>query len=269
MRTMKPLLLILLTVATLLAAGCATGPRETPVRLTLLTYNIHHGAGMDRKLDLQRIAALIDSQKPDWVALQEVEDQTSRTKHVDQTAELARLTGLNGFFAKAFDFSGGGYGNATLSRHPRITSTVTQLPLSGEPRCFTDSLIAIPNLPEPIHFIATHLDVDHPAGREKQVKAILTHVGQLSPGAPVILAGDFNATPEEAPITLLLATPGWIDATSKSGNTIPSDRPTSKIDYILIHPGNTACRVITARVIEEKVASDHRPVACTLELVPK
>ena len=40
--------------------------------LRILSYNIHHGEGMDGKLDLPRIASVITSVQPDIVALQEV-----------------------------------------------------------------------------------------------------------------------------------------------------------------------------------------------------
>ena len=41
--------------------------------LRLVAYNIHHGEGMDGKLDLERIARVIAAEKPDLVALQEVD----------------------------------------------------------------------------------------------------------------------------------------------------------------------------------------------------
>lgn len=45
-----------------------------------LVHNIHHGEGVDRKLDLPRIAGVIKSVKPDLVALQEGDQGTERTK---------------------------------------------------------------------------------------------------------------------------------------------------------------------------------------------
>ena len=38
-----------------------------------MTYNIHVGIGMDKKLDLPRIAAVINHEHPDLVGLQEVD----------------------------------------------------------------------------------------------------------------------------------------------------------------------------------------------------
>jgi endonuclease/exonuclease/phosphatase family metal-dependent hydrolase len=44
---------------------------------------------MDKKLDLGRIAAVIKTQHPDLVGLQEVDRGVQRTQHIDEIAELA------------------------------------------------------------------------------------------------------------------------------------------------------------------------------------
>ena len=62
--------------------------------MRILTYNIHHGEGLDGRIDLPRIAAVIAAQRPDLVALQEVDRNARRSGGVDQAAELGRLTGL-------------------------------------------------------------------------------------------------------------------------------------------------------------------------------
>lgn len=63
-----------------------------PLEIRILSYNIHHARGMDDKLDLPRIAAVISSVQPDLVSLQEVDQNVTRSENVDQPAELARLT---------------------------------------------------------------------------------------------------------------------------------------------------------------------------------
>src|SRR5215207_9900780 len=76
-----------LAALTLVTGGCGQSqpPRERvavvagPLRLTVVTYNIHHGEGTDKKLDLPRIAEVIRRCEPDFVALQEVDNGTRRT----------------------------------------------------------------------------------------------------------------------------------------------------------------------------------------------
>ena len=104
----------------------ADGKAGAPTRLRVLTYNIHHGEGLDKRLDLERIARIIRSTEPDLVAVQEVDYKTKRTNNLDTPAELAKLTGLHAYFAKAMDYQGGQYGQLILSRHP-LTDTKTHL----------------------------------------------------------------------------------------------------------------------------------------------
>src|SRR5882724_9651944 len=68
-------------------------------KLRVMTYNIHVGVGMDKRLDLQRIADVINQEHPDLVGLQEVDRGVTRTQSVDEIAELARLTQMEYAFA--------------------------------------------------------------------------------------------------------------------------------------------------------------------------
>ena len=101
-----------------LSSVCARSDAAEPRSLRVLCYNIHHGEGVDGKLDLARIARVIRSVDPTIVALQEVDSRTTRTDRVDQPAELARLTDMKVVFEKNIEFGGGEYGNAVLSKLP-------------------------------------------------------------------------------------------------------------------------------------------------------
>ena len=79
---------------------------HVPARVRVLTYNIHHGEGMDGRIDLVRQAEILNREAPDLVALQEVDRGTKRSGGVDQLAELGRLTGLTPTFGRAIDFQG-------------------------------------------------------------------------------------------------------------------------------------------------------------------
>jgi len=69
-----------------------------PVRVRILTYNIHHGEGVDAKLDIARIAAVIRSANPDFVAVQEVDVRTARVAGADFAHQLAARSGLHAVF---------------------------------------------------------------------------------------------------------------------------------------------------------------------------
>jgi hypothetical protein len=58
--------------------------------LRVMTYNIHVGVGMDKKLDLPRIAGVINVQHPDLVGLQEVDRGVARYSKKKLLITLAR-----------------------------------------------------------------------------------------------------------------------------------------------------------------------------------
>jgi endonuclease/exonuclease/phosphatase family metal-dependent hydrolase len=82
------------------------------------------------------------------------------------------------------------------------------------------------------------------------------------------LGGDFNATPEESPLAAF--TSPWLNPKKHGTNTgtIPAAAPTREIDFILLKPAanQPAPTVLRSEVIEEKVASDHRPIVMELQI---
>jgi endonuclease/exonuclease/phosphatase family metal-dependent hydrolase len=110
----------MLLAAFLILSACAQpGPANKPPgeptdTLRILSYNIHHGAGMDEVLDLDRIAALIREVNPDLVALQEMDSVVTRTGGVDQMATLGESTGLQPLFGRFMAYQGGAYGMGIL-----------------------------------------------------------------------------------------------------------------------------------------------------------
>ena len=257
-RFVSLLLLVLATVREMAAAE--------PVRLRVLSYNIHHGAGVDRKLDLERVARVILSVKPDLVGLQEVDQKTKRAGSVDQPAELARLTKMRVAFGANIELQGGKFGNLILSRFPVARHKNHLLPNidAGERRGVLESEITIPNLKEPLHFLATHLDFRRDdRERRASAKAINALVAK-HPAQPALLVGDLNDTPKSK--TLELFNSQWALASKKPLPTVPVARPTTQIDYILFRPA-TRWKVIEVKVLDEAVASDHRAIFAVLELV--
>lgn len=56
------------------------------IKIRLLTFNIHHGKGLDRKVNLQRISHVIKSVNADVIGINEVDKNFSnRSNYVDQT----------------------------------------------------------------------------------------------------------------------------------------------------------------------------------------
>ena len=249
----------LILVAILVVAGCGRSQRQ----LRILTYNIHHGEGTDGRFDLARIADLIKAQRPDLVALQEVDRKTTRASGVDQAAELARLTGMSYAYGPAMDFAGGEYGEAILSRFSlmSIDNYILPWPDGSEPRALLVVRVEAKGIGS-VRFGGTHLAHDSAVDRLEQAQRI----NEILAGqAKMILAGDLNATPGSAPMREF--DEHWLDAAGATGSpepTYPNVQPQRRIDYVLVRPGN-GWRVLEARVIEGEIASDHCPVLLVLQ----
>eukprot|EP01006_Ploeotia_vitrea_P066971 TRINITY_DN96131_c0_g1_i1.p1 TRINITY_DN96131_c0_g1~~TRINITY_DN96131_c0_g1_i1.p1 ORF type:complete len:288 (-),score=14.95 TRINITY_DN96131_c0_g1_i1:67-930(-) len=106
---------------------------STVNHVTIVSYNIHSGVGMDGQYDLERIAELINQYSPDIVALQELEinrkhQKTRRwsVKHSDNQAEkLSELCGLPYHcFACAITCNDGDFGIAVLSKFPLLNTEI-------------------------------------------------------------------------------------------------------------------------------------------------
>jgi endonuclease/exonuclease/phosphatase family metal-dependent hydrolase len=255
-------LLIGVIVAT---AGLAAQGADPPSQVRVLTYNIRHGQGMDGRVDLSRIADVIRRLEPDVVALQEVDRATTRAGGVDQAAELGRLTGLHSVFGKAMDYAGGGYGQAILSRYPLADVQVHALPTESdcEPRCVLVARIDIGEQRE-LHLANTHLEHAQAMVRLCQANKLSSLLAPIR--GPLILAGDLNDEPGSAVMNVLRR--HWVDtAGDRADPTWPSDQPREKLDYVLLRPADP-WRIVETRVIEEPMASDHRPVLVVLEHTP-
>ena len=125
-----------------------------------MSYNIHHGRGTDDKVDLGRIAKLINDWSPDLVALQEVDNATSRSNFMNQTDTLASKTKMFSIFGKNIAVFGGEYGNAVLSKYPIIHSENRKLPRIGnsEQRGLLAVWVQLKDNDDLTVFISTHFD---------------------------------------------------------------------------------------------------------------
>ena len=228
--------------------------------IRVLAYNIKHGRGNDGQVDLRRAAQVIRRLNPDIVALQEIDSGVTRSGKIDEPAELARMTGLSHHaFGPFFDYQGGQYGMAILSRHPIKSQVNHRLPDGAEPRTSLDVTVTGPQDQAwfrlaNVHFYRTE------AERLAQARRLLAQLDKQD--LPTVIAGDFNSTPGSAVLDLF--SESWtVPDKGKDRFTFSSDRPAREIDFILYRPED-AFQVLDIDVVDEPVVSDHRPV--TLDL---
>ncbi len=258
-----PLLLLLALLA------CRDSPQRSarePSRsradtIRVLAYNTHHGEGLDEVLDLERIGGVIEDAGPDVVALQEIDVGVERTGRIDQAHRYGELTRMTPLFGDFMDYQGGQYGMALLSRLPIVEWWNQRLPPGEEPRSSVAALVRMEGSGRDLVVVGVHL-----YRTEEERLAQARRLMEVLDGeeAPVLLVGDFNSM-RGSPVMNLLGE-AW-SAPTKTGETFtfPADAPTREIDFILVRAPR-GFRVLEYRVLDETVASDHRPLLMVLEL---
>ena len=257
------LLSAILSTFVLLLTG-ARGPQTAPLTVRVLTYNIRHGEGTDGRINLERLAGVMKSVQPDIVALQEVDQGTERAGGVHQLAELERLLGMHGEFGKAMDYEGGGYGVAVLSRWPIVRAANYPLPGSPgqEPRTALNVHVRVGERGPLLRFTSTHLDQSRDTGGKLIQARYLNELLVSGDGQPSILAGDLNTRPGTDVMEIF----DWHWTNGVAADPPPPGRRGPRGDYVLFRPAER-WRVVESRVIDDTVASDHRPVLTVMEWI--
>jgi endonuclease/exonuclease/phosphatase family metal-dependent hydrolase len=230
-----------------------------PIRF--LSYNIEGHAALVKKDHLEQIARVIQEQRPDVVALQEVHRGTWQARFADQAVELGRLTGMSVAFGPSFRALGGDFGNAILTRGTLHDVEVVALPSFGEPRSLLRARVEVDG--DEVDVMATHLAAWGGVNRKirtLQAQCLLEHA--RSRGRRFVLMGDFNAAPGSQELTAILS--GQL--VTMAGRPEETTHPlmNQRIDYILVGPGWS---VGPEQVIHEG-PSDHWPIAADLTVAP-
>ncbi len=244
----KAIVPILAFIAGLFLAGASVDAAQSDV--SLMSYNIRNCRGLDNKTEIDRIAETIKKAQPDVVAIQELDNNTKRNGKRDFLQELAKKTGLHPTYAKAIDYQGGAYGIGVLSREK--PKNVRRIPLPGREE---KRVLLILEFKDFVQF-ATHLSLT-PEDQSSSLQIVAREAATYN--KPVIFSGDLNLHPDSTQgkglsryFTILnsIETPSF-----------PANKPEELIDYIccFIHK-DTVCKVKSAEVIAEPVASDHRPI---------
>jgi endonuclease/exonuclease/phosphatase family metal-dependent hydrolase len=229
-----------------------------------VTFNIHHGVGMDDRLDLERVAATIEALAVDVVGLQEVDRRFGqRSDFVDQPRELSRRLDMRLAYGPALDLDPvrpgeprRRYGNAVLSRHRIVSRTNLRLPRTAavEQRALLRARIDFGD--RLIDVYTTHFEAHNEAQRILQAAAVATTIASRA-NRPCILLADLNARPDGTEMAAIAAVldDAWRVGTGR-GLTHPATSPNRRIDVVQ-HSSDV---VPLAASVLATTASDHRPV---------
>ncbi|MBI5548551.1 MAG: endonuclease/exonuclease/phosphatase family protein [Deltaproteobacteria bacterium] len=265
--------------------------RQAQGRLRVATQNLHcqHDSPQAR---FDAMAARWAASNVDVVALQEVcEDAaTGVGNSADYLArKLSTATGRtwrHQFVQThlANDVTPEGLG--IISALPMAASAVADLPTADFPRKALLSVFASPA--GMVALVSTHLSFrqEDAAARVAQAQKVLELVNEWQGGAGkpagthALVAGDFNTTPDTAPIlTFTVASPAFSDAWAAlnpgaPGFSYPSSSPSIRIDYLLARGATTGGGTLEVVEVEQEFAqpftgsayvSDHRGFSATLQ----
>lgn len=259
---------LFIAVHILLMAGCAsvmpaTDERQAGIPWRVVSYNIHHGRGMDDRVDLERIADVLRRLDPDIVALQEVDEGVERSGGEDQARRLGELLGMHHAFGSFMDYQGGRYGMAILSRCAIRRSDPVRLTEGNEPRIALVAEIVQPD-GSVLSVVNVHFDwVGDDGFRFAQAVEVARLLDGLS--GPWILAGDFNDQPGSRTLNLFHERSREAAKPRDGRLTFSSTDPRKEIDFVFVSPADD-WTVGTVEVVTETMASDHLPVVASLVL---
>ena len=241
----------------------------------LITYNVHRCVGMDRKLDLDRVAGVIAEFEPDIVCLQELDVGRARTGGVDQAAEIASKLAMSVHFHPAMRVEAELYGDAILTHLPEQLVKTDALPtVAGipglEPRGALWTRIGVAG--QWVNVLNTHLGLV-PREQRRQATALVGRdwLGRRDCTGPTILTGDFNATSITRPYRILA---GRLDDAQRrlglkpSVKTFPSSFPAIRIDHAFVSPEIRVTQVRSSFSPLARMASDHLPLILDFEVEP-
>lgn len=229
-----------------------------------MTYNIHHGKGIDKKLDLNRIVNVISKSNADLIGLNEVDRHFSdRSDFVDQVQTIANELNFQYAFSPSLTkkkSNDGQYGNALLSRHNLVETNNHSFNLYPgiEGRSILEGTIEVNNKRFTVY--VSHLSL-HPFLHKKQSLFFLSNNSK-----PVIILGDWNMKPHSKKWKAITEKflDVWNEAGDGNGYTYPATRPRMRLDYIFVTDDVQIEDVVVFNDVP--MASDHLPVLTTLTI---
>lgn len=263
-RVLPAALVSLLLAATALLSGTReagrTGMISDVKRLNpsvrIVTYNVRMGFDLDGKYAVPEAVRAIKSQRPDVVALNEVDRGWFLNGGHDVAARFSAELHMPYVFAPAADDV---WGDVILSRYPVVRTHHEKISPSDAP---TGAGVLTAELDldgATLNVVATHLQPGAD-GKIPVAEAAKANAAAHQATGPTVLLGDMNAEPG-SPQFAALST-GLTDglAAHRPVYTFPSDRPDQQIDQVFVSTGITT----SAIAVPHTTASDHRPVAITL-----
>jgi endonuclease/exonuclease/phosphatase family metal-dependent hydrolase len=242
---------------------------------SILSFNIHKGLSpLNRRVIVHDLRARLHALSPDIVMLQEVQDahSSNAARHADwpllaQSRFLAAELWPEVHYGRNSVYDHGHHGNLILSRFP--VDSVRNDDISDH-RFEQRGLLHVPVVVagHTVHAIVVHFGLVH-RSRMRQVQRLAQFIRtEIEPGAPLIVAGDFNDWGErlDGPMHELGLSRAMAPGRRRSECvTFPSVAPVFALDRFYLR--GLACRsTLVPRGVAWARMSDHLPLVAELEL---
>lgn len=235
------------------------------ITLRIATYNIHRGRGLDRRVDISRIADVVASLEADIVALQEVVGPGH--DGMGQAEEIAAQLGMTPVMGAVRLLRGRPFGNAVIGRFPVRGHHRYEVTWRGreERGCQRVDLEVGPGV---LHVYNVHLGT---ALLERRAQAI--HLARIldapEAGQPCVMLGDFNEWlrgPATRVLTERLKSLDLRGRLLKRRRTYPGVLPFLHLDHIYYRGEVEMVNAEVKRTRKALVASDHLPLIADLRI---
>lgn len=250
------------------------------MKLKIATYNIQCGTDYQKflasdpenrvyEINLNYVTDFIREQEIEVCCLNEI---AGKGRRGNQPEQIADALGYYYAFANAsspgYLGEGGEYGNAIVSKYPILSCRTVPVTVPEEER-------APDGYYEPRALLITELDVNGKnvtamtfhfgltaPEQEKAVQTVLNEIRDIN--MPLILAGDFNLTPDSPYYTRIAEHLTDTSVLTEGGRlTFPSVDPGSTIDYVFTN--GAACPAVRSEVVDVAYY-DHRPIIVELKI---
>ena len=248
----------------------AAAMRSMPIRLRVVTYNVHKCRGMDGMTSPQRIARILRTLNADVIGLQEILDVRDGPSELDQARHLAdSFDGYSWCVGENRILQGGAYGNMTLSRLPiKAFHNYDLTHQNREPRgCLRTEL----SLDEKTTLYAFNLHLGTGfIERRHQVRYLLRHLEKEDVTGPRILFGDFNEWTRGLTTKTLTRKFDTFEPRImlKQRRTYPGSFPVLHLDHFYFDSTLHLEHIHLVRSAEALVASDHLPLVADFSCAP-
>ena len=230
------------------------------IPVTVVSYNIHRGVGLDRRRNLDRTADVIAETAPDVVGLQEVIREAGGPA-ADQAAYLAMKLGMALVMGETRAHGTGIYGNAVLTRLPVLASERRDLSQGArEPRGALRVDLEVKGTP--LHVFNCHRGLAL-SERYRQLDLLGRFIRDSARlVGPRVLLGDFNEW-HRGPITRGLRRE-FSSPMRRMRRTHPAMFPLFALDRIYWDVELQGQEFHVHRSRLARLASDHLPVVARL-----